>query len=165
MKCKHCGAEISNDSVYCEHCGKRQTKLNVFHVPLSWVLFALVFGLSWVYVLLYDLYKVYDFPFPYAFNDEWPCQTAIEWNLWLHQYFWAVYVVIMVLSVFTLFLAVKRKVAWKDCILIVVLSLFVCLLYVSSHFRLFSPLLQYIVALCFVLFSVVPYLRKTRRQR
>jgi len=61
MKCKHCGTEISNDSVYCEHCGKRQTKLNVFHVPLSWVLFALVFGLSWVYVLLYDLYKVYDF--------------------------------------------------------------------------------------------------------
>ncbi len=24
MKCKHCGAEIDDDSVYCEFCGKRQ---------------------------------------------------------------------------------------------------------------------------------------------
>ena len=23
MKCKFCGAEIANDSVYCEQCGKR----------------------------------------------------------------------------------------------------------------------------------------------
>lgn len=23
MKCKHCGAEIANDSVFCEYCGKR----------------------------------------------------------------------------------------------------------------------------------------------
>lgn len=26
MKCKHCGAEITDDSVFCEHCGTKVTK-------------------------------------------------------------------------------------------------------------------------------------------
>jgi len=32
MKCKHCGAEIANDSMFCEICGKKvNVKLSVLH--------------------------------------------------------------------------------------------------------------------------------------
>ena len=37
MKCKHCGAKIANDSIYCEYCGDK-----VYEKKYSWRFFFLI---------------------------------------------------------------------------------------------------------------------------
>ncbi len=48
MKCKHCGAEIANDSVYCEFCGKFTNPANKKGVTceanlVKWLLYSVMF--------------------------------------------------------------------------------------------------------------------------
>ena len=42
MKCKFCGEEIDNDSVFCEYCGAKITKKNSGSKWFLWLCFALV---------------------------------------------------------------------------------------------------------------------------
>ena len=63
MKCKYCGAEIANDSVYCEQCGKFTNPFNKKGVTCSmslvkWLLFGtmtitMVLSLHVTYSLLF----------------------------------------------------------------------------------------------------------------
>ena len=63
MKCKYCGAEIANDSVYCEQCGKFTNPYNKKGVTCSmslvkWLLFGtmtitMVLSLHVTYSLLF----------------------------------------------------------------------------------------------------------------
>lgn len=46
MKCKYCGEEISDDSVFCECCGGKVANKKKSNSWLLWMLFALVFVLS-----------------------------------------------------------------------------------------------------------------------
>ena len=57
MKCKHCGMEISNDSQFCEYCGKNtdQEKYFTKQVDVRWCLLpAMILSTCLVYVFHYD---------------------------------------------------------------------------------------------------------------
>lgn len=72
MKCKNCGAEIPNDSVYCEQCGKRVAGKGKKIAAIVWGLmsllvsiflffsrgFYLFFLILWLFLFAYIIYTL-----------------------------------------------------------------------------------------------------------
>ena len=70
MKCKHCGAEIPDDSVYCEQCGKRVAGKGKKIAAIVWGLMSLLVSISflmggalfflirWLFLFAYIIYTL-----------------------------------------------------------------------------------------------------------
>lgn len=70
MKCKNCGAEIPNDSVYCEQCGKRVAGKGKKIAAIVWGLMSLLVSISflmggalfflirWLFLFAYIIYTL-----------------------------------------------------------------------------------------------------------
>ena len=99
MKCKHCGAEIANDSVYCEFCGKFTNPANKKGVTceanlVKWLLYSVMFVLC-ASNLLVGIY----------FDDtpEYPDRIYFLW--------WIIPFLSLIICVISLVLTIKKKIA------------------------------------------------------
>lgn len=104
MKCKYCGAEIANDSVYCEQCGKFTNPFNKKGVTCSmslvkWLLFGTMAVLCLVSPALASLSYYYVWN-----NDFWT-----DFLFWL--WFWAYPIIPLAILVLCLVLTIKKKLA------------------------------------------------------
>ena len=88
MKCKYCGAEIANDSVYCEQCGKYTNPFNKKGVTCSmslvkWLLFGtMVISMVYSYLTYYS-----------------------------YSYYWSL-LILLAIFVVSLVLSIKKKISW-----------------------------------------------------
>lgn len=58
MKCKHCGAKIADDSVFCEYCGKRVEQPQHKKVGQPW--YKIITFLFWGICICYCFFRYYD---------------------------------------------------------------------------------------------------------
>ena len=89
MKCKYCGAEIANDSVYCEQCGKFTNPFNKKGVTCSMSL------VKWLLFGTMVISMVYSY-------------------LTSHSYYWSWIPLLISLAIFvvSLVLSIKKKISW-----------------------------------------------------
>lgn len=81
MFCKYCGKEITDDSVFCSHCGKSQNSSNktLANKPV-WIVY-IIWAMSNFYLLMGEKYngtECYFFPYtPYG----------LEWDKYYYNFY------------------------------------------------------------------------------
>ena len=101
MKCKYCGAEIANDSVYCEQCGKFTNPYNKKGVTCSmslvkWLLFGTMAVLC-ASTLFFGVYVI----------SHWIVDSVLLISTW-----WIIPFLSLVIFVVSLVLSLRKKLSW-----------------------------------------------------
>lgn len=118
MKCKYCGAEIANDSVYCEQCGKFTNPFNKKGVTCSMNL------VKWL------LFGTMVIPMVYSYLSSY--YLGISYLSFYYLGIWIRLLIPLAIFVVSLVLSIKKMLSWGFTFFIVAFIL--CLLCTGSYF-------------------------------